>query len=254
MFRENKLKQKLLRGETAFGLFATELFTPNWAPVLDSVGYDFIIFDLEHGRFSISDLSVLLPSFRHSACTPVLRVPAPIRPYVQIPLDMGISGFVLPMVETPEQVLEMRAFMHYPPKGRRGVAFGRPHTDMLSVIDRDATTAEANDKTLLIIQIESAKGLANLDSILAVGGIDVVFVGNADLSLSMGVPNNTSPGTELDTAMRTILDKARQAGIPGGGNLPNSAVAERFAAMGMRFITLSTDVELLQAGLKSVKD
>ena len=246
MFRENKLKQKLLRGETAFGLFATELFTPNWAPVLDSVGYDFIIFDLEHGRFSISDLGVLLPSFRRS--------PAPIRPYVQIPLDMGISGFVLPMVETPEQVLEMRAFMHYPPKGRRGVAFGRPHTDMLSAIDRDATTAEANDKTLLIIQIESAKGLANLDSILAAGGIDVVFIGNADLSLSMGVPNNTSPGTELDTAMRTILDKARQAGIPGGGNLPNSSAAERFAAMGMRFITLSTDVELLQAGLKSVKD
>lgn len=243
---------RLRSEETLFGVFINELATPSWGPILDTVGYDFCIFDMEHGRFSISDLGMMLPSFRTSRAAPFLRVPAIRREYFQAPLDMGAAGLVVPMVETADDVRAAVSMMRYSPAGRRGVAFGRPHTDFYSNVDREQIVSEADAKVLLVIQIETERGIHHLSEILSVPGIDVVFIGNTDLAQSMGCPNNLKTG-RLRYAMEEILKQGRERGIVCGGNFTQPEAIEEFGQKGLHFISLTTDVELLQSGMNLVR-
>ena len=251
-FGDRSLRSRLLAGENVFGLFITEFLTPNWGPILDTVGYDFGIIDMEHGRFSLADLSNLLPGFRSCRSSALLRVPSIRREYFQVPLDLGITGLVVPMVETAEEVEQCVTFMKYGPRGKRGIAFGRPHTNFYTVVDRDKVTVDADDHTFLVIQVETERGLANLDEILAVDGIDVLFIGNADLSKSLCCPNTPNEGV-LFNAMDRIYSSTKKKGIVCGGNLPDKKAVDFFGERyGLRFISLMTDIDLIQCGMQTV--
>ncbi|MDO5554686.1 MAG: aldolase/citrate lyase family protein [Planctomycetia bacterium] len=245
------LHKRINNNETVFGVFINELITPNWGPILDSAGYDFCIFDMEHGRFSISDLGVMLPSFHGRRATPLLRVPVISREYFQAPLDMGMAGIVVPMVESAADVRAAVNYIRYSPRGRRGVAFGRPHTDFYSNVDREQVVANADDSILLIIQIETAKGVCNLDEILDVPGIDVLFIGNTDLAQSLQCKNDLRAG-QLRNKMEYILAEAQSRKIICGGNFVQPESIADFGKLGLRFISLTTDVELLQTGMRQV--
>ncbi len=251
-FRRNTLKERLYAGEAVYGLFITEFFSPNWGSILDTVHYDFAIFDCEHGAFSLSELRAMLPSFRSSKASAILRIPEVTRSWIQAPLDMGINGFLIPMAESAQQIQNAVDMMKYAPVGRRGLSFARPHTDMYSVIDRDAAVQDANNKSFLAVQIETAKGFANLDEILSVEGIDVVFLGNADLSLSMGLPNDPMSDVLRET-MENVLARAKEKGLIGGGNLPSVQIAEHYRRLGMNFISLCTEMELIQSGMAAAR-
>ncbi|MDO5553074.1 MAG: aldolase/citrate lyase family protein [Planctomycetia bacterium] len=242
--RKNSREQK-------FGVFINELVTPSWGPILDSVGYDFCIFDMEHGRFSISDLGIMLPSFRASRAAPFLRVPTISREFFQAPLDMGLTGIVVPMVESADEVRAATSLMKYGPRGRRGVAFGRPHTDFYSNVDREKVICKADESVLLVIQIETKKGVQNLEKILDVPGIDILFIGNTDLAQSLQCENDLSGGM-LRENMEKILCLAREKNIPCGGNFTSSDAIKEFGEKGLQFISLTTDVELLQTGMSQV--
>ncbi len=245
------IKKKLQDGKIVKGIFINEFRSANIGVLLDMVGYDFAVFDMEHCTFSPTELSLIIPGFKSCRCRPLIRVPAVRREFFQAPLDLGIAGIIVPMVETPDDVREAAAMMKYPPLGRRGLSFCCPHCQFENhEEDRDFYTQKANADLTLIIQIETAKGLANLESILSVPGIDVVFIGNADLSISLGKPNKLESGPVHD-AVRHILQTARKHGIPGGGNFIDSAYVSDFVNDGLQFITLGSEVERLLGGLKS---
>lgn len=245
------IKKKIQDGKIVRGIFVNEFRSANIGALLDMVGYDFAIFDMEHCTFSATELSLLIPGFRSCQCRPLIRVPAVRREFFQSSLDLGIAGIIVPMVETAEEVRQAVAMMKYPPLGRRGLSFCCPHCLFENhENERDSYTKRANDDLTLIIQIESEKGLTNLESILAVPGIDIVFVGNADLSISLGKPNKLESGPIHD-AVRYILQTARKHGIPGGGNFIDSAYVSDFVEDGLQFITLGSEVERLLGGLKS---
>lgn len=242
------LKDRLRGGHVLQGLFITEFLTPNLGTILELSDYDFCIFDMEHGSYTTRDLSLMVPGFRGLRCRPLVRVPAVRREFFQSALDQGVSGFVVPMIETAEDVRKCLDFMMYPPNGKRGLSFSCPITDF-QVCDRNRHTEKSNDNLLLVVQIETTRAFENLKDILSVPGIDVAFIGNADLALSFGQPNDIVKGPVHD-AIRAILKTAVSQGIAGGGNFPDPDMAALFYGDGLRFISLDTDIERFIRGLR----
>lgn len=244
----NQLKRRLKAGETLYGLFLEEFRTNYFSMFLDNAGYDFCIFDMEHCTYTMSELSNMLPCFMNSRCAPVVRVPSIRKEYFQIPMDLGVAGIMVPNVETAEQARQCVQWMSYAPRGKRGIATCRPHSQFINVNFMELCP-QANEEKLLAIQIESQSGMDHLDEILAVPGIDVVFIGNADLSISLNVPNTLARGSQLRLAQERILKTAMQHGITGGGNLTNPEIIADLKPLGMRFITLCSEVEMLSGAL-----
>ena len=246
---QTTLRTRIRNGETLAGIFVSELRTANYGPILDAAACDFAVFDLEHCPFSMTDLSNMFPSFRGSRVQPMVRVPSANREYIQPLLDLGVRGIMVPMVESPEDVRAALDAMKYPPHGHRGIHFGTPHT-LFQGVDRDTYAKVADDNILLVIQIETAKGLANLDAILAEPGIDIAFVGNADLASSLRVPNDLNEGAALHTDMRRILRAAQARGIASGGNFLDPKYAGQFYDDGLRFIMVCDEGNALISGLR----
>ena len=244
----NSLKTRVKNGETLTGIFVSELRTANYGSLLNAAGCDFAVFDLEHCPFTMADLSNMLPGFHGFRVQPMVRVPAIRREFFQPLLDLGISGIMVPMVESPEDVRTAFSLIKYLPQGKRGIHFSTPHTSF-QCVDRDDYVHLADNSILLVIQIETVKGLDNLEAILAEPGIDVVFVGNADLAASIGVPNDLSESL-LNNAFLHILHAAKAHGIVGGGNFLDPKFAVRFYNDGLRFITIDSETSTLIAGLR----
>ena len=224
-----------------FGIFVSELRSPWLGTMLDAAGYDFCILDMEHGTFSLAEISEMAAGFRGGHCTPIVRIPSIRRDIVTPLLDLGIGGIIVPNVETADDVRNCIEYMKYPPLGSRGLSLSRPHTGFVPT-DRDRFLAEANARSLLIVQIESQKAVKNLDEILAVPGIDVAFVGCADLALSMNVANDPSSGP-LRKMIELVLDKATQYGVHGGANVAQPDVVAALTPRGLRVITVTTDTK-----------
>jgi 2-keto-3-deoxy-L-rhamnonate aldolase RhmA len=131
--------------------------------------------------------------------------------------------------------------MKYPPQGSRGLSLSRPHTGFVPT-DRDRFLAEVNARNLLIVQIESPQAVENVDEILGIPGVDVAFVGCADLSLSMGVSNDPSSGPLRET-LELVLRNANRRGIHGGANVTQSNIITALTPRGLRMITVTTDTK-----------
>lgn len=241
------LKERIASGERVNGIFIVEMMTPNWGTLLDRTGCDFAVFDLEHGRFSVNDLMDVLPSFQHSRCSALVRVPTTSREYFQRPIDFGVAGFVVPMVDTAEQARQCVEFLRYPPKGRRGMGGSRL---ACRVFDSEPERS-TDDNTLLAIQIETERGFANLDEILAVDGIDMVFIGNTDLSSFLQCPNDLIQG-ELRDKMELIIRKARARGIAIGGFMDCTRAIKEFGEQGLSFVAMSVDCDLIVSGSQTM--
>lgn len=245
--KTNPLREKIDSGGPFFGLFVSELYTPWLGTILDAAHYDFCIFDMEHGAFAPPQISAMIAGFSGSRCTPIVRIPGVRREIVLTVMDLGVAGIMVPGVETADEVRRCVEVMKYPPLGSRGLSFSRPHSSFDSP-DRDEYLRKANERTLLVVQIETGRALDHLDEILAVPGLDAVFVGCADLSLAMGVPNDPSQGP-LREALERVLKAATARNIVVGANLASPSLVEDLLPLGMRMITCTTDTKGFLEGI-----
>ena len=245
------LKKRLNAGETLSGLFITEFRSPSMGMILNAAGFDFGLIDMEHGAFSLNDLSVMIPNFRALSTQPIVRIPTVNRDYIQPILDLGVAGLVIPMAENPEDIRRCVEMMKYPPEGRRGMSFCCPHGGF-TPRDRDEYMQQANNGLLMIAMIETVGGVENLDAILDVPGLDVVIVGNCDLAISMGAENNLTAGPVCE-AMRYVLQSAAAKGVCGGGNFGDPEMVAEFLDLGLRFVVLSSEVDRLCTSLRNTK-
>ena len=144
----------------------------------------------------------------------MVRVPATQYHLIARPLDVGAMGLMVPMVESAEQAQTIVDSAKYPPVGRRGAAFGVAHDDYTGgdIIEKMDI---ANDEVLLIAQIETARGVENVDAIAAVDGIDVLWIGHFDLTNSLGIPGQFSHPTYLEAVERVLEACQRHGKAPG---------------------------------------
>ncbi|MDP3317397.1 MAG: aldolase/citrate lyase family protein [Devosia sp.] len=215
------------------------------ARVLAHLGYDFLIFDLQHGAIDLSGIEAVLAGVKGTECTPIARV-HPRRPdQIEWVLDLGAHGVLVPMVNNADDAAVATRACRYPPRGRRSVAALR------NVLVRGADYMhQANDDVLCIIQIEHIEAVERLDEILDVEGIDAVLPGHVDLALSMGhtmsygssVSNTVPP--EVAQAMARIDAACAARGLPV---IPVTGTAQEFdlaCRRGQRIVCSNTDFHL----------
>ena len=183
----NFVKHKLREGGVSIGTMLFEFNTTGIARIAANAGAEFAVFDMEHSGWSIETIRLLIATTPKSEMIPIVRIPATEYHFVANVLDMGAMGVMVPMCEDADQARRLVNSAKYPPVGRRGAAFSIAHDDYRGGPIPEIIQS-ANDETLLIAQIETARGLDNVEEIAAVPGIDALWIGLYDLTLSLGIP------------------------------------------------------------------
>jgi 4-hydroxy-2-oxoheptanedioate aldolase len=215
--------------------------------ILAQTGIDFLCIDWEHsqiGRERIEDLIRAADVHRTPA---IVRVPGHQDEAIAAVLDAGAAGVLVPRVSTAEQAKKAVMATRYPPIGQRGVGPGRASAYGYRIPDY---LARANETILLAIQVETAEGLANIAEIAAIEGIDVIFIGPGDLSVSIGAMGPDGQD-RLDDAIFTITETALRAGRTVGIFRPTTDDIADWASTGISFFVLASDTMYLGAAVAS---
>ncbi len=239
----NTFKQALAAKQAQIGLWLG-LADSYSTEICAGAGFDWLLLDGEHAP---NDLRSLLRQAQTIAAYPShasARVPVGdghvgttiIKQY----LDLGLQTLLVPMVDTPEQATQLVRAVRYPPLGMRGMAGARA-----SRWGRHADYAHAaNDQVCLLVQAETALALKNLDAIAATPGVDGIFIGPADLSASMGHVGNAGH-PEVQAAIDDAIARILKAGKAPGILAPDETQARRYLDMGVLFIAVGLDTNLL---------
>jgi 2-keto-3-deoxy-L-rhamnonate aldolase RhmA len=247
--KKNKMKAKVKSGEVAIGHFVLEFDTPGMGHMLANAGCDFVIFDMEHSSFTIESIRRSIVYAKAAGITPIVRAPYTEYFLISRPLDAGAEGIMIPWVESRDQALKIVESVKYPPEGKRGAAFGIAHDDY-NTADVGEGARSANEETLIIVQTETAKAVENVDEIISVEGIDVAWIGQCDLSISLGIPGQYDHPKFLK-AFDKVLNACEKHGV-APGFLPLSVPeAKQMIDKGVRCIAYSADVFLFAQTLSN---
>lgn len=238
---KNQFKQNLVQHKPQFGIWVA-MANPVVAEVCAGAGYDWMLIDGEHGPNDIPSIHAQLQAAAAQATHPVVRLPIGESWLIKQALDIGAQSLLIPMIETAEQAEQVVKAAKYPPQGIRGVGAGLGRATNYSRVDNYLTTA--NDEICMILQIESRKGIANLDAITTLEGVDAVFLGPADLGADMGYLGQSGVADVEDTVVAAIK-RIRELGKPAGVMTYDQAFAHRCHAAGASLVAFVSDVQLL---------
>ena len=233
--------------ELKVGNFIVEFATPGIGHILKAAGMDFAFFDMEHSGFSFETLKSAIRYFEAAGLPVMVRVPALENDMLARACDMGAEGLIAPMISTPEQAKAMVDSVKYYPAGKRGVGLQMAHDNYRGAPVAAALQA-ANDRTMVICLIETAEGARNVDAIAQVDGVDALWVGHFDLSVSLGIPGQFDH-PDFTAAMDAIIAAAKRHGKALGRLVPNVEQGIAFHAQGFDFICYSGDIWVLRDGL-----
>ncbi len=247
--RDNPVKQRLAGGGTAFGTMVFEFTSPGLPAILRAAGADFALYDMEHSGISMAEMKAQFAAARGLGLVPIVRPPAKQYNLVSLLLDLGAMGLMLPMVESAEEAREIVSWTRYPPAGVRGAMFGGAHDDYAPGEIADKMAA-AEARTLVLAMMETEKGVAKVDEIMAVEGIDGGHLGQFDLSLSLGIPGQTGH-PRIAAAVEGLLAACARHGKFAACMAPSVEIGRDWLAQGFRMVSYGYDVGLLQGALAS---
>jgi len=211
-------------------------------------GFDWLLFDLEHGCGSESSLFSQLQAIRGTNAAAIVRVGAPHPDLVQRVLDWGADGIMVPHVSSVAEAEACVQAAHYPPRGRRGVA---RTTRACGYGLRPPGSPGSIPPPLIMAQIESAEAVGHARAIAAVDGIDVLFIGPADLQFDLEVRPAKS-GQDYEGCLKEVAAAAAQAGKQSGILLRGTASIENFRSLGFTCLALDSDLAILRAGYQTI--
>lgn len=241
----NTLKQKLSRAEFTTGCWVTLASSPV-AEALAHCGFDWLLIDAEHGPNDIQHVFAQLQAIdaarAHGAVAQaIVRVSWNNAALVKRVMDCGAQTVMFPGMETAEEAAHAVASTRYLQGANGGIRGVFPNVRAGTYgLDR-AYMASANEQACVIVQIESAKGFANVDAIVATEGVDCIFIGPADFAASLGHLGNTGHA-DVEAAITYIVAVCLQYGKAVGIYARDAADAKRYRDMGMHFISLNSDV------------
>lgn len=222
---------------------------PAFVEIMGFAGFDFVVLDLEHGPNTVLSLQNLIQAAEASGLLPIVRVKEGMPSLVGEVLDVGAGGIQVPKVTCKEDVEELIRIARFTPLGMRGVCrFVR--AARYSTTDRYEYFSQAND-TILILQLEGMEALKNIDEILSVPGVDIIFVGPYDLSQSLGIPGDVD-NPRLVEAMRTIVEQCVRRSVTVGTFVDTMESARKWSDAGVRYLCYSVDVGLFTEKCRDV--
>ncbi len=236
---------KLRDGETVIGTMYSELISPAACRTARDAGFDFIVIDTEHNWAGIESVAWMCRTGRDIGLEVIIRAPAFEGQWLNRYLDIGASGVLIPHVEDGEQARAIVRSIKFPPVGTRGLG-GGAHRDYGPAAAADLVAWE-NENLVLVVQIETQRGLDNRAEIMGTGGVDALFIGPNDLALSMGYPGQLEHPA-VQQAMVDIFDAAKAAGVAPGLHVFDVPTAKRWLAEGARFLCYSSDLGFIRQG------
>jgi 4-hydroxy-2-oxoheptanedioate aldolase len=245
--RDNKLRTLWSEKRTAINGW---LAIPNAfaAEVMAHQGWDTLTIDLQHGLIDAAALVPMLQAIQSTPCMPIVRVPWLEPGIIMKTLDAGAQAIICPMVNTREEAQRLVSYARYAPLGTR--SFGPVRAGLVHGTDY---AGAANANTLVFAMIETAQALDNLDAICSVEGIDAVYIGPSDLSLSLGcAPVFDDVEPKVAQAIDHILSRAHAHGLKAGVHNGRTDVARARLAKGFDLVTVSSDARILMAGSQQI--
>lgn len=243
----NRFKEALKNGRAQIGLWSS-LSSSYTVEVIAGAGFDWLLLDMEHSPNDLESLIGQLQAAAPYATHPVVRVPWNDMVAIKRVLDVGAQALLVPYVSTAEEAAAAVSYTRYPPRGIRGVAGTTRATRFGRIKDY---ARRAHEEICLLVQVETAQAVDNIEAICAVEGIDGVFIGPADLHASLGYPGeiaNPAVKPRIDEAIRRI----RAAGSAPGILTPNEADARHWLQCGALFVAVGADVGILARGAEAL--
>jgi 4-hydroxy-2-oxoheptanedioate aldolase len=232
-----KLKQRLQNGATLHGCWLN-MGSSFSAEIVGKSGFDWVLVDLEHGIGTEKDALHQFQALEPTSAGAITRIEGISRPRTHRILDMGAEGIMFPQIRTEAEAKEAIASMRYPPDGVRGMALSGRATGFGSQLDE--YYQHVNENLLGIIQIETLESLKNLDAIAAIDGVDVLFIGPADLTLSLGIFRQFDHPHYQD-ALKATAAAAEKAGKATGILMADPSQYEMYYKLGFRFLACGSE-------------
>ena len=240
--RANGLK-RLWEADCPAALCWLTIPSPISAEIMAHQGWDALVVDMQHGMIDLHTAAAMLIAISATEATPLVRVPGCDPTVIMRVLDAGAYGVICPTVGSAAEAETLVRACRYPPAGMR--SYGPARALLYSGADY---FEGANDTVLAIAMIETQDGLRNLDEILSVPGLDGIYVGPSDLSVSLGhPPSNDPPWPEVTETIADIAAVAAARGVVAGIHSSSGAHAARVFDIGYRFSGIQTDAQLLAA-------
>lgn len=248
--RRNIVRSKLRAGDPVINAWCS-LPCAYAAEIIANQGYDSVTVDLQHGAMGFETAFAMLQAISTTAAVPLARVPSHESGLMMKLLDAGAYGLICPMVNTGSDAQAFVAACRYPPVGQRSYGPNRA-TFYAQAGASAAYTAAADQEIMLLAQIETREAIENLSDILKVPGLDGVYVGPGDLSLSFGAPPSMAPrDPEIRGAIAHVVTQAKAAGRFAACHTDGVETAVRRFEDGFGMCTLPNDVRLLIDGARS---
>jgi 2-keto-3-deoxy-L-rhamnonate aldolase RhmA len=241
------IRRRILDGETLIGAW-TDMASPLATEITGRAGFDWLIVDLEHGAVTESELLPVLLAAELSGAAAFVRPQSGERLRIGRALDLGAMGVMVPRLDTAGQVEEAVSFLRYPPDGVRGVALRTRGARLGTVGHGEVQTI--NRDIVGIIQIESPSAVSEADAIAAIDGVDVLFVGPADLSHSLGVPGRFDDPAYL-SALDTVVAACRHHGKAPGILLYDHAAYGPHLERGFTFLGVGSEGSFIASGARA---
>ena len=242
------LKERLKAGETVHGCWLS-IGSAVSAEIVASAGFDWVLIDLEHGTCTEADLIPQLQAIGRNSAVPLVRIESFETARVKRVLDAGVKGVMFPQIQNANEAREAISNMYYPPKGRRGLAQLIRATDYGSNFDEYFKFAK--DSLLGIIQIETKESLNHLDEIASIEGVDVLFLGPADLSISLGIFGQWDHPDYI-AAVDAVQKAAEKAGIATGLLILDMDQYDFYYQRGFRCFACAADVAFVTQGAQAI--
>ncbi len=245
---KNSFKQALRAGQQQYGLWLGFCNTIS-AELCGHCGYDWLLIDAEHAPNDLNTIHQQLLAIENTPSHPVVRLVVGDAAQIKQILDLGARSLLIPMIENAEQAQDMVDAVRYPPAGKRGVGTALARAARWNQVSD--YMQHADEEICLLLQVESVSGLENLDAILAVDGVDGVFIGPADLAASMGHLGNPSH-PDVVAAVENALAKIGASAKAAGTLVGDPALARHYEKSGVQFLALGIDTLILARGAKQL--
>ena len=244
----NNLKKRLKNGEAVHGCWLN-LDTSISAEIMGQAGFDWILIDLEHGANRERQLISHFQALQNTKSIPLVRVENFRRPRAQRVLDMGAKGVMFPQITHIDDAKAAIESMLYPPKGNRGLAQMIPATQYQK--NFVAYYQNIQHELIGIIQIEKTEILDHLDEVAAIEGVDVLFIGPSDLTLSMGIFGQFEHPAYLEV-LKATCQAAKNAGKATGVLFMDPNQYDMYYQLGFRFLGCGSDMVFLRKGAEEI--
>jgi 4-hydroxy-2-oxoheptanedioate aldolase len=238
---QNRFKQALRGSVPQIGLWLG-LADPYSAELCANSGFDWLLLDSEHAPNDVRSLLAQLQALAAYPVHPIVRPPIGDVTLIKQILDIGAQTLLVPVVESEAQAHSLVRATRYPPAGIRGVGSALARASRWNHIA--GYLQQADEQICLLVQIETTAGLANLESIAQVEGVDGVFIGPADLAASLGHRGN--PGhPEVQRTIEEAIQRLAATGKPAGILSADESLARRYLQLGCRFVAVGSDIGIL---------